>query len=345
MPALKKKPKTLLKPSRFIAKLQGQATRNTVGKWRVSKTDHEDIKLPYENITQKKVMDIPITEPTTNQIPLTIAEEYDVDKICDIFEDKRRALIWAKLAGSGKSYACKEMKKRGHKVLFVCPTNKLCQAIEEEEEENGVEEDDKIRAVTVNHFFGMGVTDDSKAKRFDSSAYDVVVFDELYQYGTRKLIRIKKYCDANPDKICLGTGDTKQLEPVDPDTNTHEDLDAYADSCVDLIFPHQLFFRKNKRLKSEEDCQKLESFFEEIFDESIPPEVTVEKYFPIVHNSETDFNIAYYNATCERIAEKTRKRMGKRDAYEVGESLVCKASYLKVKRQGAKPIPLYKNYE
>ena len=37
--------------------------------------------------------------------------------------------------------------------------------------------------------------------------------------------------------------------------------------------------------------------------------------------------------------------MGKRGAYEVGESLVCKPSYLKVKRQGAKPLPLYKNYE
>jgi hypothetical protein len=65
----------------------------------------------------------------------------------------------------------------------------------------------------------------------------------------------------------------------------------------------------------------------------------------VVQGSETDFNIAYYNVTCERIAEKTRKRLGKRGAYEVGESLVCKSSYLKVKRQGAKPLPLYKNYE
>ena len=67
MPRLKKNPKNLLTPSRFIAKLQGQAMLGTVGKWRVSKTDHEDIKLPYENATQKKVMDIPIVEPTTNQ--------------------------------------------------------------------------------------------------------------------------------------------------------------------------------------------------------------------------------------------------------------------------------------
>ena len=41
--ALKKNPRNVLKPSRFIAKLQGQAMLGTVGKWRVSKTDHDDI--------------------------------------------------------------------------------------------------------------------------------------------------------------------------------------------------------------------------------------------------------------------------------------------------------------
>ena len=83
----------------------------TVGKWRVSKTDHEDIKLPYENIAQKKALDIPIVEPTTNQIPLTITEEYDVDKICDIFEEKKRVVIRAEFPGAGKSHACKHMHK------------------------------------------------------------------------------------------------------------------------------------------------------------------------------------------------------------------------------------------
>ena len=333
--ALKKSPRDLMKPSRYIAKMQGQAILSTVGKWRISKTDPADIKLPYDNIQRKKVLEIPIAEPTTNQIPLTIAEEYDVDKICDIFEEKGRVVVRAKFAGSGKSHACKNMQKRGHKVLFVCPTNVLCQSIQEE--------DDGIEAVTANHFFGVGITEDSKTKRFDSSMYNVIVFDEIFLMDTRKLARIKKYMEANPDKIILATGDTRQLEPVEPMTNNHADTEAYTNSCVDLLFRDQLFLSKNKRLKSEEDREKLERFTEDIFDESIPPEVTVKKYFPIVHESETDFNIAYFNATCERVAEKTRRRMGKRDAYEVGESLVCR-SYLKIKRQGGKPITLYKNY-
>ena len=85
-------------------------------------------------------------------------------------------------------------------------------------------------------------------------------------------------------------------------------------------------------MRTVEDKQKLRDFKADIFNESIPIEETVRKYFPVVQGSETDFNIAYYNVTCERIAEKTRKRLGKRGAYEVGESLVCKSSYLKVKR-------------
>ena len=60
--------------------------------------------------------------------------------------------------------------------------------------------DNGVKAVTVNHFFGMGVAEDSKAKRFDSSAYDVVVFDEIFLMDPRKLARIKKYIVANPEK-------------------------------------------------------------------------------------------------------------------------------------------------
>ena len=105
------------------------------------------------------------------------------------------------------------------------------------------------------------------------------MFDELYLYGTRKLTRVKKYCDAHPEKIALGTGDAKQLEPVEPDTNTHEDLEAYSNSCVDLIFPDQLFLRENKRLRTAEDKQKLRDFKADIFNESIPIEETVRKYF------------------------------------------------------------------
>ena len=135
------------------------------------------------------------------------------------------------------------------------------------------------------------MTDDSEIKQFDSSAYDVVVSNEIFLMDTRKLARIKKYIVANPEKIVLATGDANQLEPVEPATNAHEDLEACSNSCVDLIFPDQLFLRDNKRLRTAEDKQKLRDFKADIFNESIPIEETVRKYFPVVQGSETDFNI------------------------------------------------------
>ena len=100
-----------------------------------------------------------------------------MDRLCEIFEDRKRVLVRAEFAGSGKRYACIHMQKRGHKVVFVCPTNKLCQ------ESN--DEDDDIVAVAANRFFGVGLTDESRAARFDDSEFDIVVFDEAFLLDTR----------------------------------------------------------------------------------------------------------------------------------------------------------------
>ena len=54
-------------------------------------------------------------------------DEYDMVYICKFLEQYKRVMVRAEFAGCGKSYACKEMEKLGHKVLFVCPTNVLTQ--------------------------------------------------------------------------------------------------------------------------------------------------------------------------------------------------------------------------
>ena len=61
--------------------------------------------------------------------------------MCDIFEAKRRVMVRAEFAGCGKTYSCKGMELRGHKVLIVCPTNKLAQ---------------KNKGVTMHKFFEIG---------------------------------------------------------------------------------------------------------------------------------------------------------------------------------------------
>ena len=84
------------------------------------------------------------------------------------------------MPGCGKSFACENMKDRGHEVLFVCPTNKLVQNY-------------KNCGVTMNKFFSMGVDFDVVMSKFDSSAYDVIVFDEIYLSCVKKLAKIKQY--------------------------------------------------------------------------------------------------------------------------------------------------------
>ena len=72
----------------------------------------------------------------------------------------------------------------------------------------------------------------------------------------QKLANIKHYCNNNPDKIIVTTGDTKKLPPIAPFANQHE-YSSYADHCIDSIFPHEVFLMENKRLKSADDKIEL----------------------------------------------------------------------------------------
>ena len=75
----------------------------------------------------------------------------------------------------GKSYACKLHGKSGYNVLFVCPTNKLVQ------NDNGL---------MLFNFSSIGMTEETKMKKFDDSEYDVIVFDEIYFANVQILARI-----------------------------------------------------------------------------------------------------------------------------------------------------------
>ena len=65
-----------------------------------------------------------------------------------------------------------------------------------------------------------------------------------------------------------------------------------------LIFPDNMYLRENKRLKRKKDKETLTQFKRDIFDESIPTERTIKKYFKLTKDLETVYNVAYRNATC-----------------------------------------------
>ena len=99
--------------------------------------------------------------------------------------------------------------------------------------------------MTTNKFFGISVDLETLMSKFDASDYDVVVFDEIYFSDIQKLSKIKQYSDTYPDKILVATGDVSQLEPINALTNT-QDYDAYADQCINIIFPYEIYLLENK---------------------------------------------------------------------------------------------------
>ncbi|MFM7989702.1 MAG: hypothetical protein ACKPKO_61355, partial [Candidatus Fonsibacter sp.] len=92
--------------------------KDGIGSWRLKKT--EDIKFTIDEtlMALKENRLVQIHEHTTQNIELTIQDEYDTDKLCGYIEEHNRMMIRAEYGGCGKSYTCKSMETRGHKVLF-----------------------------------------------------------------------------------------------------------------------------------------------------------------------------------------------------------------------------------
>jgi hypothetical protein len=269
-----------------------------------------------EELRRKECIYIPI-EAGAKTVH-NVENEWDSNELCDLFEAKRRVMVRAEFAGCGKSFACKSMEQRGHKVLFVCPTNKLVQ----NNRENGV---------TLNHFFGVGMCEAAadRISKFDDSKYDVIVFDEIYFASVRMLAKIKRYSETNPNKIILATGDTDQLETIDL-VSDRIDYDTYMNQCIDIIFPDSVLLKENKRLKSQEDKEYLRRFKADIFNTNIPIMDTIKKYFRTTTDSKTTNNIAFKNSTCKDVAFEVRQNLGKPEHLTVGEKLVCR-KYLKLR--------------
>ena len=281
---------------------------NDVGGWRVSKTD--DIKLPTDEykFVENKLIEI----PTYESEEIEVKNEYDTDTIVEKIVEKKQVMIRGTVPGTGKSYICKRMDELGHKVVFVCPTNRLLQEFEGE-------------AMTVNKFFGISFGD-AYVEPFDYSDYDVIVFDEIYFSGLSVYWKIKRFVEQNKDsKIIVATGDCKQLKSVQPITNT-KDYEPYVDSIIDNIFEHHILLKECKRLHTDEDRDKLHNIKHDIFVNKISVDGLVKKYgFRYTDDiTSSPFNIAFLNNTCKNVSSKIREMENRTSEYEIGERLICR---------------------
>ena len=90
---------------------------------------------------------------------------------------------------------------------------------------------------------------------------------------------------------------------------------------------------KCKRLKTEEDRQKLRDVKRLIFSNE-PILNIIEKYFGWSEGNEIcENNIAYTNKACREVSSKMRKMKGIEDEYVIGEEVICRKY---VKNKGTK---------
>ena len=101
--------------------------------------------------------------------------------------------------------------------------------------------------------------------------------------------------------------------------------------CIDSIFPHYLFLEECKRLKTQEDKDKLKSIYADIFEHGLSLHDVINKYFTYTDDiTGTESNVAYLNNTCREVSRQIRKRQGKQNEFEVGEIMICR-EYRKTK--------------
>ena len=218
---------------------------NEIGDWRWS----DKFNFPKKAFSKQPSILCDITEYENKTGD--VKDEWNTDEIIDehIMTNKR-LMIRASLPGSGKPYICKHLQNRNYQVLFVVPTNNLKQECEAE-------------AMTINKFFGLSYGDE-KLEKCDYSDIDVIVFDEIYFHNVGKWALIWDFCKNNPNKIVLAIGDTKQLKNPEKVSNTIT-FEKYADHCIDLIFKNNIMLYECKRLKTEEDRNKLKDIKRLIF--------------------------------------------------------------------------------
>ena len=289
---------------------------SAIGNWRVSTSR---INYPTEKYKFKynKLIQIPLQENEA----LDVVDEWDAEAVCKQLIQSSPCIIRAKYPGSGKSFLGQYLNKMGYNVLFVVPHNRLSQEIEGE-------------ATTLNMFFSIPVNKGDDLPCFDHSAFNVIFFDEIFMSNIYIYNKIREFVKNNPDKIIIGAGDTKQLQPINDLTNT-QPHDQYADQCIDKIFKYSMYLKISKRVSDDEQRKKLDDAYTDMWIKEMPVDKWVEKHAR--YTSEINphhMNIAYTNIRCKSVWDEVRRKLGKKGLYEVGEEIICRL-YLKTD-EGAK---------
>jgi hypothetical protein len=324
----------LVKSSRVLLEKYFQFDETKIGalKFESGKT------LINKKIVQEKNKLMEFPEISINNIPLK--DEYDTKAINGIFDAHNRILIKGVYPGVGKTTSV--INFTNHKILFVTPWNSLAQDLQRKGH----------KAITLNMLLGIFADgkEYTKAYNYDINPYDCICFDEIFLYEPKRLKKIDIFMKQHSSKIYFATGDVDQLPPIDFEVNNILNLREYQKTCINQMFPNQLELNISKRLKSEEDRNKLKDLKKEIFENPKNIIKILEKYnfktCRSLKEVKTFKNICYFNFRTDTVNTHAHSLVAKPEKsvtinkvpYWEGLKLFCKKHYK------VKSIRLFVNY-
>ena len=213
-----------------------------IGDWRLE--EKHTITLPTQPY-KYKFNELPEI-PKINNINISIEDEWNTESICKKVIKQNPVIIRGKFPGTGKSYIGQHFQKMNKNVLFVVPTNRQLQEIQ----------DKGIEATTYNKFFSIAVHEGvgEKLPIYDYSPYDVVGFDEIYMLNLYTLNKFWQFMENNTHIIRIATGDVKQLKGVETMTNC-QDPATYIDNCIDTMFKYNIVLKICKRVGAKDSVE------------------------------------------------------------------------------------------
>ena len=152
----------------------------------------------------------------------------------------------------------------------------------------------------------------------------IVLFDEIYMSSPYILNKIRVFCNENLNFIVIGSGDVKQLPSIEPFTS-NQNGEEYVDNCIDIIFNYNIFLQICKRVGGK-DTEELNEIYDDFWETYLDWKLWIETPFSYTQMTSKN-NIAYTvytNIRCQTVANEVRKRLNKKDKYELGDILICR---------------------
>lgn len=234
-------------------------------------------------------------------------------------KETNNVLVLADLPGSGKSHMVASMKNR--KMLFVTRCRVLCNEITAKFEKD---------AITCNQLLGLSVAGIQKAKGYDISEYDTIVFDEIYTFGADMLYRIRKLMMNNSDKTFIATGDEKQIIAIGSTIEKTKKI-------INILFQNVVVLKICKRQDmSEEELSDLSEFKSKLFAKrgcahhmALLKEYSEKLGWRIIDDKMSNISdkcVAFYNYTCGKVNNYLEKKLD-RPMWTVGNRVLTNGCF------------------